>query len=81
MSEKTWDSLSPEQQQAVEESAAISSDNHNARWDQLIEESIKKAEDEMGVTFNELDQEPFKKLVQPLLEERRGRSGSGESAG
>lgn len=71
MSEKTWDSLSPEQQQAVEESAAISSDNHNARWDQLIEESIKKAEDEMGVTFNELDQEPFKKLVQPLIEERR----------
>ncbi|QXE02015.1 TRAP transporter substrate-binding protein [Terribacillus sp. DMT04] len=71
MSEKTWDSLTPEQQQAVEESAAISSENHNARWDQLIEESIKKAEDEMGVTFNELDQAPFKELVQPLIEERR----------
>ncbi|KGX89965.1 C4-dicarboxylate ABC transporter substrate-binding protein [Pontibacillus halophilus JSM 076056 = DSM 19796] len=70
ISQKTWDSLSEEQQQAFTEAAEEATDYHRDVWN----EAVAKAEEEskeMGVTFYEVDKEPFIEAVQPMFEEAK----------
>ncbi|WP_085522980.1 TRAP transporter substrate-binding protein [Tuberibacillus sp. Marseille-P3662] len=71
MSDASWDKLSESEQQALLEAGKETTKDHNKRWDKMIEKSIKQAKEEMGVEFSHPDQAPFRKKVQPLIEERR----------
>ncbi|MGY4691378.1 TRAP transporter substrate-binding protein [Salibacterium sp. K-3] len=72
MSAKTWNSLSEEEKQMIQDAAEKSSDSHDETWDELMVESKEQAREEMNVTFYEdIDKEPFRERVQPLIEERR----------
>lgn len=68
ISSKVWDSLTPEQQEAVKEAATESTDYHKPLWSQAIEEAKKEAAEEMGVEFHEVDKEAFRKAVEPMLD-------------
>ncbi|WP_431801500.1 TRAP transporter substrate-binding protein [Halobacillus andaensis] len=71
MSDDSWDKLSELEQQALIEAGQETTKDHNERWDEMIAESKEQAKEEMGVEFHELDQTPFRKKVEPLIEERR----------
>ncbi|WP_026702461.1 TRAP transporter substrate-binding protein [Salibacterium aidingense] len=72
MSAKTWNSLSEEEKQLVQEAARNSSESHDETWDELMVESKEESSGEMGVEFHEdIDKEPFREKVEPLIEERR----------
>jgi len=71
MSDSTWDKLTESEQQAVLEAGKETTQDHNKRWNQKIDEAIEQAKKEMGVEFSNPVQAPFRKKVQPLIEERR----------
>ncbi|PSL41565.1 tripartite ATP-independent transporter DctP family solute receptor [Planomicrobium soli] len=67
ISTNTWDSLSTEQQQALKDAAAISSESHIDVWAEAIDQAILEAK-EMGVAFYEIDKQPFIDAARPLHE-------------
>lgn len=66
ISSKTWDSLSPDQQKAINEAAKESTQFGNPIWTKSISDAKDEAE-KMGVKFNEVDKEAFRKAVAPVL--------------
>lgn len=62
-----WDSLTPEQQQWIQEAADESKEYQRQLWKEFTEESVEKSKEE-GVEFSYPDQEPFKKQTQPVIE-------------
>jgi tripartite ATP-independent transporter DctP family solute receptor len=62
-----WDSLTPQQQQWIQEAADESSVFQRQLWKEFTEESVEKSKQE-GVQFFYPDLEPFKKDVQPVNE-------------
>ena len=68
ISSRSWDSLSPEDQQFMEEAARHSTVAHQDMWDQAIEDAVVEARDQMGVTFvYDVDKEAFRKATEPML--------------
>jgi tripartite ATP-independent transporter DctP family solute receptor len=62
-----WDTLTPEQQQWIQQAADESKVFQRKLWDEFTEESVEKSKEE-GVEFFYPDLEPFKKEVQPVIE-------------
>jgi len=62
-----WDTLTPQQQQWVQEAADESKEYQRKIWKEFTEESVSKSKEE-GVEFFYPDQEPFKSEVQPVIE-------------
>ncbi|SFQ25500.1 TRAP transporter substrate-binding protein [Salibacterium halotolerans] len=72
MSAQTWNSLTDQEKQLIQDAADQSSDAHSKRWEQLMAVSKKTAKQEMNVTFYEdINKEPFREKVQPLIDKRR----------
>ncbi|WP_080875928.1 TRAP transporter substrate-binding protein [Oceanobacillus timonensis] len=71
MSDSTWNKLNETEQQAIMEAGEETTKDHNERWNQMIDEGIEQAKEEMGVEFSNPEQAPFRKKVQPLIEDRR----------
>lgn len=67
VSTNMWDKLSEDQQKAIQDAAAASSESHKDVWKTAIEESIKTSED-MGVTFYTIDKQAFIDAAAPLHE-------------
>ena len=51
MSEKVWETISPEDQEIILEAAHDSTDAHKVMWDTAVEEAVKEAQETMGVEF------------------------------
>lgn len=68
LSSKVMDSLTPEQQKAIQEAAAESTEFHKPLWTESIDAAIKEAKETQGVTFNEVNKEPFRQAVAPMIE-------------
>jgi tripartite ATP-independent transporter DctP family solute receptor len=62
-----WDSLTPQQQQWIQEAADESKEFQRELWKEFTEESVEKSK-EHGVKFFYPDLEPFKKEVQPVID-------------
>ncbi len=69
ISSKVWNSLTDEQKDIIKEAAVESTEYHKSLWTKAIAEAKKEASEEMGVTFYEVDKTPFRKAVEPMLEE------------
>ena len=64
MSEKVWETISPEDQEIILEAAHDSTDAHTA-----VEEAVKEAQETMGVEFvYDVDKEAFREATQPMIE-------------
>ncbi|SFQ28939.1 TRAP transporter substrate-binding protein [Salibacterium halotolerans] len=70
MSADTWNGLSSEQQDIIKTAAEQSTETQKEIWAETVEEAKAQAK-EMGVEFYEVDKEPFRKAVQPMIEEYR----------
>lgn len=57
--QKSWDKLTPEQQQALKKAADDSMMYHKDLWQKMIAETTQEAKDKLGVTFVEVDKKPF----------------------
>ena len=53
--QKSWDKLTPEQQQALKKAADDSMMYHKDLWQKMIAETTQEAKDKLGVTFVEVD--------------------------
>ncbi|WP_033541134.1 TRAP transporter substrate-binding protein [Planococcus sp. CAU13] len=77
ISTETWDSLSAEQQQILQDAAAVSSESHIDVWSEAIDKAIAEAK-EMGVTFYEIDKQPFIDAAVPLHKSYQSQSADYE---
>ena len=69
MSEKVWETISPEDQEIILEAAHDSTDAHKVMWDTAVEEAVKEAQETMGVEFvYDGDKEAFREATQPMIE-------------
>ena len=69
MSEKVWETISPEDQEIILEAAHDSTDAHKVMWDSAVEEAVKEAQETMGVEFvYDVDKEAFREATQPMIE-------------
>ena len=69
MSEKVWETISPEDQEIILEAAHDSTDAHKVMWDTAVEEAVKEAQETMGVEFvYDVDKEAFREATQPMIE-------------
>lgn len=69
MSEKVWETISPEDQKIILEAAHDSTDAHKVMWDTAVEEAVKEAQETMGVEFvYDVDKEAFREATQPMIE-------------
>lgn len=66
---KFLSSLSDEEQQIIDEAAAISTKVELEAWDEQVEEAKKIAINDMGVEFIDVDIEAFKAKVLPMQQE------------
>lgn len=71
ISTNIWNSLTPQQQQWVQEAADESVVFQRKLWKEFTEESVEKSKEE-GVEFFYPDKEPFIQKVQPMLEKYKG---------
>lgn len=67
INKKTWDSLTEEEQKAIQEATKKSREEHTELWELAIDEAVEEAK-AMGVKFYEVDKEPFIEKVQPIHE-------------
>lgn len=74
ISEKTWNSLSPEDQQIIRNAAQASVALQAALWDELVNKS-RKAVLEAGSEIIEVDVSEFQEAVQPIYEKYRAKYG------
>ena len=73
MSEKVWETISPEDQEIILEAAHDSTDAHKVMWDTAVEEAVKEAQETMGVEFvYDVDKEAFREATQPMIEAYEG---------
>ncbi|WP_417328664.1 TRAP transporter substrate-binding protein [Halomonas cupida] len=70
MSKVVWDSLSSEDQQAVQE-AAIEAGEFNRQASLEADENLRSAMEEEGVEFNEVDKTPFIEATQSVYDDWR----------
>lgn len=70
MSKVVWDSLSPEDQQAVQE-AAVEAGEFNRQASLEADENLRSAMEEEGVEFNEVDKTPFIEATQSVYDDWR----------
>ncbi|SKA12633.1 TRAP transporter substrate-binding protein [Consotaella salsifontis] len=70
----TWDSLTPDEQKALQQAADESLAFHKDLWAKDIEKARETAKNEMNVEFKEVDKEPFRKATQPFYDEVAGQS-------
>lgn len=63
----TFESLSPEQQEAIKEAATESTAFHSESWEQEEADAVKKSED-AGVTIYHPDLTPFREVLEPIKE-------------
>ncbi|PWW12912.1 TRAP transporter substrate-binding protein [Mangrovibacter plantisponsor] len=68
MSTKTWNKLTPEQQQILAKAATDSEVYEQKLWDEVDKESREKATS-MGATFVKVDKAPFRAAVKPLYDD------------
>jgi tripartite ATP-independent transporter DctP family solute receptor len=61
----TWESLTPEQQKILMDSAAASSKFQRDLWKKVIEENVAKMKEE-GVQFTRPEKEPFVEKTKPI---------------
>ncbi len=66
VSSKVWDTLSKDQQKAIQEAAKESTTFANPLWTKSISDAKVEAE-KMGVKFNDVDKKPFQDAVAPVL--------------
>lgn len=57
--QKSWDKLTPEQQQALKKAADDSMMYHKDLWQKMIAETTQEAKDKLGVEFVKVDKTPF----------------------
>lgn len=57
--QKSWDKLTPEQQQALKKAADDSMMYHKDLWQKMIAETTQEAKDKLGVEFVKVDKQPF----------------------
>ena len=68
MSRRTWDSLSPEDQDLLRKLGREAQQEERQLWDEMTEKSVAELK-EKGVTFVEdVDKEAFKESVQPVYD-------------
>lgn len=72
MSKIIWDSLSPENQQAIQE-AALEAGEFNRQASLEADENLRSAMEEAGVKFNEVEKAPFIEATQPVYDDWRKR--------
>lgn len=70
MSKVVWDSLSSEDQQAVQE-AAVEAGEFNRQASLEADENLRSAMEEEGVEFNEVDKAPFIEATQSVYDDWR----------
>ncbi|GEN24366.1 C4-dicarboxylate ABC transporter [Halomonas cupida] len=70
MSKVVWDSLSPEDQQAVQE-AAVEAGEFNRQASLEADENLRSAMEEEGVEFNDVDKTPFIEATQSVYDDWR----------
>jgi tripartite ATP-independent transporter DctP family solute receptor len=71
ISTNSWKKLTPEQQEAVQESADIARDFQKELWGTEEKLAIEEAKEKMGVQFFYPEIEPFREKVAPLYDEYR----------
>ncbi len=69
ISTKTWDSLSPEQQDYLRECLVKLNDNFVSKYNQMMEDAIEEAEGEGVTVYRDIDKTAFIEAVQPMHEE------------
>ena len=57
--QKSWDKLTPEQQNALKKAADDSMMYHKDLWQKMIAETTQEAKDKLGVEFVKVDKQPF----------------------
>jgi len=70
MSNSALDKLTAEQRRIVEQAARHATETYREIWGQAMDEALDKAK-AMGVTVVHPDKAPFRKAVQPLIDEYR----------
>ncbi|MGF1751064.1 TRAP transporter substrate-binding protein [Vibrio cionasavignyae] len=71
ISTRSWDKLTPEQQEAVQASADVARDFQKELWGEQEALAIEEAKSKMGVQFFYPEIEPFREKVAPLYDEYR----------
>lgn len=69
ISTKTWDSLSPEQQDYLRECLVKLNDNFVSKYNQMMEDAIEEAEGEGVTVYRDIDKTAFIEAVQLMHEE------------
>lgn len=69
ISSRTWDKLNDQQREWVKQAAKASTEYHKGLWHESIENAVHEAKTKMNVTFYTPDKEPFRKAVQPMIDE------------
>ena len=72
ISTKTWNRLSPEYQQYIQEAADESSEYEKKLWKKVSDEDLKKVE-EAGVKIYHPDKAPFREKVKQMYESYEGK--------
>ncbi|ALM51953.1 TRAP transporter substrate-binding protein [Halomonas huangheensis] len=72
MSKVIWDTMSPENQQAVQE-AALEAGEFNRQASLAADEDLRKRMEEAGVEFNDVDKAPFIEATQSVYDSWRER--------
>ncbi|MAM57497.1 MAG: hypothetical protein CMN25_09210 [Salinicola sp.] len=70
ISNRAMEKMTDEQQEIVREAAAHATEAYRGLWDEAVRKALADAR-EMGVEVNRPDQEPFRRAVQPLIDEYR----------
>lgn len=70
ISNRAMEKMTDEQQEIVREAAAHATETYRDLWDEAVQQALDDAQ-EMGVEINRPDKEPFRRAVQPLIDEYR----------
>ncbi|WP_176475724.1 TRAP transporter substrate-binding protein [Halomonas salipaludis] len=68
ISNRAMEKMTDEQQEIVREAAAHATEAYRELWDEAVRKALADAH-EMGVKINRPDKEPFRRAVQPLIDE------------
>ena len=75
MNQDTWDQLSEEDQQIVQEAATESVEYQREQWDQTVQEAKDELESEGVNVIPVEDKEPWREAARPVIESRRDEFG------
>ena len=68
MNQGTWDQLSEEDKQIIQEAAAESVEYQRGQWDETVQEAKNELEDEGVNVIPVEDKEPWREAAQPVIE-------------